>query len=97
VNDKLATSVNEFNYRIVIVPISYTRPDMQNFNEHAKSDLIDLLADFTAHLTRLLQEKNRNEEYLKMKLIIKQLTTEIEARKSKRGKKQTLSGINEPY
>jgi len=59
---------------------------MQNFNELDRSDLVDLLADHTAQLTTLLQEKNRSEEYLKVKQVIKQITAEIEARKSRHDK-----------
>lgn len=55
---------------------------MQNLKNLDRSALIDLLAEHTAHLARLLYEKNRNEEYLKEKQVIKQLTAEIEARKS---------------
>ena len=55
---------------------------MHNFAQLEKSVLVDLLADYTAELTRLLQEKNRNEEYRKVKQVIKQLTAEIESRKS---------------
>jgi len=63
---------------------------MQNFNELDRSGLVDLLADHTAQLTRLLQEKNRNEEYLKVKQVIKQITAEIEARKSRPDKEGVL-------
>ena len=54
---------------------------MHNLAELEESVLVDLLADHTAELTRLLQEKKRNEEYLKVKEVIKQLTAEIESRR----------------
>jgi len=54
---------------------------MQNLTTLEESMLIDLLADHTARLTKLLQEKNKNEEYLRAKQFIKQLTAEIESRK----------------
>jgi hypothetical protein len=64
---------------------------MQNLKNLDRSALIDLLEKHTAHLARLLREKNRNEEYLKEKQVIKQLTAEIEARKS--GVKSSKFGL----
>lgn len=55
---------------------------MRNFGKLDRSELVDLLAEQTLLLTKLLQERNRNEEYLKVKQLIKQLTAEIETRQS---------------
>jgi len=54
---------------------------MQKLTEMEQSVLVDLLAEHTANLTRLLQERNRNEQYQREKQIIKMLATEIETRK----------------
>jgi hypothetical protein len=68
---------------------------MQNLTNLEESVLIDMLADYTAELTRLLQEKNRNEEYLQIKQAIKQLTAEIEARRSSvKNDKHGLVGLS---
>jgi len=55
---------------------------MQNLKDLDRSALVDMLADHAANLTRLLHGKKRNQEYLKEKQAIKQLTAEIKARKS---------------
>ena len=55
---------------------------MQNLKNLDRAVLVDMLAEHTVHLTRLLYKKNRNEEYRREKLVIKQITAEIEARKT---------------
>jgi hypothetical protein len=54
---------------------------MQNLTKLEETVLLDQLAEQTAVFNRLLLEKNREEEYSRVKLLIKRLIAEIESRK----------------
>ena len=54
---------------------------MQELLKLETSQLIDLLAQYTADYTRRMNEGTTEEEFAKLKLTIKALQTEIEVRK----------------
>jgi hypothetical protein len=54
---------------------------MQELLKLQTSQLVDLLAQYTADYTRKMSEGTSEEEYAKLKLTIKTLQTEIEVRK----------------
>jgi len=54
---------------------------MQELQKLETSQLVDLLAQFTADYTNRMSEGTTEEEYAKLKLTIKALQTEIEIRK----------------
>ena len=56
---------------------------MQNISILNRDELIDLLSDHTARLTRLLHEKQKNEEYQNLKQLVKMLAAELEKRQNK--------------
>ena len=54
---------------------------MQELRNLENSQLIDLLAQYTADYTKMMSEGTTQEEYAKCNLTIKALQTEIELRK----------------
>ena len=55
---------------------------MGELNKLDNSQLIDLLAKYTADYTKMISKNMMADEYEKCKLIIKAIQTEIEARKN---------------
>ena len=55
---------------------------MQELRNFETSQLVDLLAQYTADYTRRMSEGTTEDEYAKLKLTIKALQTEIEVRKN---------------
>ncbi len=55
---------------------------MQELQNLETSQLVDLLAQYTADYTRRMSEGTTEDEYAKLKLTIKALQTEIEVRKN---------------
>ena len=56
---------------------------MEKLRTLKTSELVDMLAEKTAHLTKLFAEKNIGKEYEKCKQQIIAIQTEIEHRKEK--------------
>ena len=55
---------------------------MQELHNLQTSQLVDLLAEHTAIVTKLFSEKKFDEEYDKHKLFVKAIQTEIDFRKT---------------
>ena len=55
---------------------------MQELRNLETSQLVDLLAQYTADYTRRMSEGTTEDEYAKLKLTIKALQTEIDIRKN---------------
>jgi predicted amidophosphoribosyltransferase len=55
---------------------------MQDFQNLQTSQLVDLLVEHTAIITKLISEKKFDEEYDKHKLLVKAIQTEIDFRKT---------------
>ena len=58
---------------------------MEELNSLETSQLIDLLAQYTADYTKMMSEGTTQEDYAKCNLTIKALQSEIEARKKIKG------------
>lgn len=55
---------------------------MENLHNLKTAELMDLLAEHTAVITKLFSEKNLGEEYEKRKMLVKAIQTEIDFRKT---------------
>jgi len=57
---------------------------MEELNKLDNTQLIDLLAKYTADYTKMISENRMGDDYEKYKLIIKAIQSEIDARKNGR-------------
>lgn len=55
---------------------------MEDLHHLQTSQLLDLLAEHTAVITKFFSDKNLGEEYDKEKLLVKAIQTEIDFRKN---------------
>jgi hypothetical protein len=69
---------------------------MQELNALDNSQLIDLLARQTSDYTKMLADRNFNDEYQKCKLTIKAIQTEIDSRRNSGSNIQGETNITTP-
>ena len=67
---------------------------MSRFENVETSSLLDMLAEYTRHLTELFIKKDRGKEYDECKHTIQDLQDEIQRRKKSVGKKNSINAKN---
>ncbi|HET9826172.1 MAG TPA: hypothetical protein VFP87_12620 [Chitinophagaceae bacterium] len=68
---------------------------MSQFNDLETSALLDMLAEYTRHLTELFIRKDQGKDYERSKRIIEELQAEIERRKKSAGANKSANSAKE--
>jgi hypothetical protein len=67
---------------------------MSRFENIETSELLDMLAEYTRHLTDLFMKKDRGKEYEDCKHTIQELQDEIQTRQNSVGKRNSRNTKN---